>query len=50
MMFQDALAELPLTLLRLLGWVHLGFAITLACGVAGVIASSEIERRRTARR
>jgi len=43
--WQGALTTLPLAVLRILAWLHLGFAITLACGVAGVIASLGRERR-----
>jgi len=38
LLWQSALATLPLPVLRVLPWLLVGFAITPACGLAGVIA------------
>ena len=45
MLLQRALEELPLAALRVLAWLLVGFAITLACGLAGVIAGLALDRR-----
>jgi hypothetical protein len=36
---------LPLAVLRVLAWLLVGFAVTLACGLAGVIAGLALDRR-----
>lgn len=41
MLLQSALKTLPLMVLRVLAWLLIGFAITLACGVAGVITFTD---------
>ena len=45
MLWQSALETLPLTALRVLAWLLIGFAIVLAGGLAGMIATLASEWR-----